>query len=313
MKAIDLFAGAGGFTTGATQAGIDVVWAANHWQSAVDVHAANHPGTLHACQDIQQADWSQVPEHDILLASPACQGHTRARGKERPHHDATRSTAWAIVSAVEYHQPGAFVVENVPEFRDWGPDRNGALYRCWRAALEAYGYQVTENVLDAADFGVGQNRQRLFLVGVLGGELSVRLPRRKTVTARDLVELDSGRWSPVRKPGRAAATLARIAAGRKLFGSEPFLAPYYGSGSGKTGRSLDRPLGTVTTRDRWALVHGNRMRMLTVREYARAMGFPADYDLGQRPKAEKVHLLGNAVCPPVAREVVRQVASLLAD
>ncbi len=57
MKAIDLFAGAGGFSTGATMAGVQVVWAANHWPAAVQVHANNHPTTQHVCQDLQQADW----------------------------------------------------------------------------------------------------------------------------------------------------------------------------------------------------------------------------------------------------------------
>lgn len=79
MKAIDLFAGAGGFSTGATMAGVHVVWAANHWPAAVQVHANNHPDTLHVCQDLQQADWSLVPAHDLLMASPACQGHSRAK------------------------------------------------------------------------------------------------------------------------------------------------------------------------------------------------------------------------------------------
>lgn len=74
-------------------AGAEVVWAANHWPVAVEWHAANHPDTVHACQDLHQADWRTVPPHDLLLASPACQGHAKARGKERPHHDAERSTA----------------------------------------------------------------------------------------------------------------------------------------------------------------------------------------------------------------------------
>ena len=99
MKAIDLFAGAGGFSTGATLAGCNVVWAANHWQSAVEIHAANHPGAQHVCQDLHQANWAAVPADDILLASPCCQGHSKARGKAsgNPQHDTSRSTAWAVV------------------------------------------------------------------------------------------------------------------------------------------------------------------------------------------------------------------------
>ncbi len=116
MRTIDLFAGAGGFTIGAEQAGCNVLWAANHWPLAVDTHTANHQGTTHICQDLHQADWSTVPAHDLLLASPSCQGHSNARGKERPQHDSSRATAWAIVSAAEYHRPQTCLVENVAEF-----------------------------------------------------------------------------------------------------------------------------------------------------------------------------------------------------
>ena len=128
MNGIDLFAGLGGFSTGAKMAGCNVVWAANHWRAAVDMHTLNHPNTLHICQDLQQADWSQVPAHDLLMASPACQGHSRARGKDRAHHDAQRSTAWAVVSAAESHRPAVVLVENVPEFAQW------TLYPAWCAA-----------------------------------------------------------------------------------------------------------------------------------------------------------------------------------
>jgi len=81
IKAADLFAGLGGFTEGAEAAGVDVVWAANHWPQAVECHRRNHPRVEHLCQDLQQADWTTVPRHDLLLASPACQGHSKARGK----------------------------------------------------------------------------------------------------------------------------------------------------------------------------------------------------------------------------------------
>src|ERR1700722_5605326 len=111
VTAVDLFAGAGGFTEGARQAGVNVLWAANHWPLAVQYHSLNHEGSEHVCQDLHQADWRKVPGHDLLLASPCCQGHSPARGKDRPHHDVQRSTAWAVVSCAEYHRPKAVIVE----------------------------------------------------------------------------------------------------------------------------------------------------------------------------------------------------------
>ena len=293
MKAINLFAGLGGFTAGALAAGIKVVWAANHWPDAVQVHANNHPDTSHVCQDLHQADWSQVPAHDILLASPCCQGHSRARGKERPQHDSSRSTAWAIVSATEYHRPPFLIVENVREFLDW------SLFPAWKLALQTLGYALTPYILDAADFGVAQHRVRMFLVGTKGSTpITLDLKKQNHVGSATIINWDSpARWSKVRQRGRSTATLARVRRGRKEIG-ERFVMSYYGQS--KTGRALSRPLGTVTTRDRWAVVDGSRMRMLTVNEYKRAMGFPEDYAVPQSPKKLGIHLLGNAVVPPVA-------------
>jgi len=105
LTAVDLFAGLGGNSEGATQAGVRVVRAANHWPEAVRVHTLNHPEAEHDCQDLQQANFHDWPDFDIMLASPACQGHTSARGKERAHHDATRSTAWAVIACAEAKRP----------------------------------------------------------------------------------------------------------------------------------------------------------------------------------------------------------------
>lgn len=302
MKAIDLFAGAGGFSTGATMAGLDVVWAANHWPAAVEIHAANHPGTQHVSQDLHQADWSKVPPHDILLASPCCQGHSPARGKaaNNPQHDASRSTAWAVVSALEFHRPQFGVVENVREFVGW------QLYPAWRLAVEALGYQVAPHVIDAADHGVPQHRERLFLILSRSERpLMLRLPQREHVPAAQIIDFDAGSWSPIQKPGRSVATLRRIENGRRAHGDR-FVAPYYGSGSGETGRSLARPLGTITTRDRWAVIDGDRMRMLSKEEARDAMSFPHNYILPQQHRLA-MHMLGNAVAPVVARDVLNAI------
>lgn len=305
--AVDLFAGAGGFTEAAEQAGCTVAWAGNHWGAAVEVHAANHPTVQHVCQDLHQADWSMVPKHDLLVASPACQGHAKARGRERSHHDASRSTAWAVVSCAEYHRPPVVVAENVPEFLDW------ALWPAWRMAMEAMGYRLQPHVLDAADAGVPQHRVRVFVVCTLTrAPLQLQLPRRDHVAIGSVIDWGSTYpWARIDQPGRAAATLARIAAGRAVHGDR-FVAPYYGSGSGETGRSVDRPIGTLTTRARWAVVDGDRMRMLQPREACTAQGFPHSYRLPRKADGSvhvtlANHLIGNAVAPPLARDLLQEV------
>lgn len=295
MKAIDLFAGLGGFTEGATQAGCKVVWAGNHWQSAVNYHALNHPETFHLCQDLHQANWEAVPKHDLMLASPSCQGFTPARGKDKPRHDAARATAWAAVSCAEIHRPAFIIVENVLKFLDW------KLYPAWRLAMQSLGYSVSPHIFDSADFGVPQHRVRVFVI-MARSKSPLRISPRKIphVPIARCIQWEKFLWTQVE--GHAEATLRRVANGRRQIGSQ-FAMPYYGSGSGETGRSLCRPIGTITTLDRWALVDNDRMRMFQPTEYRAAMGFPESYKIPNQRRLA-IHLLGNAVCPPVAREII---------
>lgn len=303
MNAIDLFAGAGGLSEGARMAGVKVLWAANHWPLAVKYHAQNHPDAQHLCQDLHQADWRDVPTHDVMLAAPACQGHSKARGKEKPHHDALRSTAWAVVSCLEYHRSEFGIVENVPEFLRW------SLYPSWVDALRRLGYSVGVHVIDAADHGVPQHRVRMFLVlSRSKNPLQLKLPKKAHRKVADIIEWDRYPWSPIHRPGRSAKTLRRIEVGRAQFG-DTFVAPYYSKGSGLTGRSVDRPIGTFSTVDRWAIIRGDEMRMFQPAEIRAGMGFGATYVLPPT-RREAIHLLGNAVCPPVAADLLQALRSL---
>lgn len=301
VKAVDLFAGIGGLSEGARQAGVQTIWAANHWPTAVEWYERNH-GLQPSCQDLQQANFHDVPDHDVLLAAPACQGHTHARGRERPHHDALRSTAWAVVACAEARKPAIVVVENVVEFLDW------TLYPAWESAMRRLGYAVAPHVLDAADHGVPQHRVRLFIVCTRSrAPLQLQLPQRPHVPVASVIDWTGGRWSAIDRPRRSPATLRRCKAGRAAHGDR-FVAPFYGSGSGQTGRSVHRPLGTITTKPRWLVVDGDRCRMLSVQESRAVMGMRADLQL---PAAVEpaMKLLGNAVCPPVARDVLTAIRS----
>lgn len=302
VRTIDLFAGAGGFTTGAQAAGARVLWAANHWADAVEVHAANHPSVVHTCQDLQQADWRLVPDHDLLLASPACQGHSEAGqpGRWRPgvlaRQQADRNTAWAVVACAETKRPRTVIIENVEPFLRW------PLLPAFTHALELLGYVVRRHVFDAADFGVPQNRRRAIITARLGEPLALVSPRRPWRPFRDAVDWSSHSrgWAPIASKSRNVQD--RIANGRRRGLGETFLTQHV---TNHPGRSLDRPIGTLTTKANWALVDGDRVRMLNTREHLGAMDFPADYRL-PRSKSSALRMLGNAIPPTFAADLVRQ-------
>ncbi|HEY5657917.1 MAG TPA: DNA cytosine methyltransferase [Myxococcota bacterium] len=297
MRAVDLFAGWGGMTAGATEAGADVVYAANHWRLAVDAHAANHPDTEHVCQDLRQADWTALPSYDLLLASPACQGHSSAsRPKRRRYHDNLRATAWSVVDCADVTQPQALVVENVPDFVKW------RLYPVWRAALEMLGYELRELRVIASHHGVPQRRDRVFVVG-LRRPSHVELVRRGPEPAfGPCIEWGRGEWRPVSKAQPGAQR--RIRGAQKRHGRRCIVQHV----TGHKGLALSEPLRTVTGADQWCVTDGPLYRPLTVRETARAMGFEDSYRWPEHAtRRDCIKGLGNAVAPPVARDVVAAV------
>lgn len=299
MKAIDLFAGWGGFTAGAEAAGVNVVWAANHWPLAVEVHSANHPDAVHVCQDLRQADWTSLPRFDLLLASPSCQGHSTASQPRRRHyHDAMRATAWAVVDCADVTEPAAIIVENVTSFLGW------RLYPEWRAALERIGYRLTELRALATDHGVPQLRERLFVVGVRRGRFALPLQLHRPRPAfGPHIDWDLGGWRPVTQAQSGARS--RIAAGQARLGARCLVHHV----TGHRGVPLSEPIRTITTKDQWAIVDGDRYRPLAPRELARGMGFDDSYTWPDGlSRVDVIGGLGNAVCPPVARDIVRAVA-----
>lgn len=304
MKAVDLFAGWGGFTIAAEQAGVEVVWAANHWPLAVEAHRLNHPRTLHACQDLRQADWTALPAFDLLLASPACQGHSFAsNSRRRPIHDAMRATAWAVVDCADVTEPRGLLVENVPSFLRW------RLYPQWRAALEALGYQLAELLVTASRHGTPQRRTRLFIAGTRRSPRSfLDLHDMAHRTTSELpfgpcVEWETGDWRPRTEAGAGA----QLRMARAVSNHGPRCLSQHVTGH--PGVGLDEPIRTITTADQWVVVDGDRYRPLTVRETARAMGFPDSYSWPDGSKRrEQIVGLGNAVCPPPARKLVDRLA-----
>lgn len=332
LRIVDLFAGWGGFTEGAEQAGQEVVYAANHWAMAVRAHEANHPKAEHVCQDLHHANWKLLPDYDVLVASPACQGHTAAsQPKRRAYHDHLRATAWVVTEAATITRPKAVIVENVPSFMRWGPGEtnDGSLYRAWKGVLETLGYQVNEYIIDATRHGVPQRRQRLFIVATMkpGFEYKPLLPADEPEAAigphiewggprvphrgrgkppRRTRETEL-RWDPIRTIGGTGAAAIKKARKRGL--GRRFLGQHV---SGHPGVPLTEAIRTVTCQDQWFVVDGEWYRPLTIRETASAMGFPEDYDWPEEATREDCIVgLGNAVCPAVARDLVKQVAKFL--
>ena len=306
---LDMFCGAGGSSLGAFQAGGTLVGAIDGWGAATDVLRRNHPEAhdrifTRLLTATSRPSRFMPSEVDLLLASPECTNHSPAKGSA-PRCETSRSTASYVLNYASALSPRWIVIENVVQMRSWsGYER--LLERLWYR-----GYHISEQVLDAADFGVPQNRRRLFLICSREGEPA---PVQPTVSvhrpATDAVRVGSEwRSTPLFNGRRAAATLARHRRAVERFGPrKPYLMVYYGSDGSGGAQSLTRPLRTLTTLDRFGLVTWTgdtpHMRMLQVDELKAAMGFPPSYSLGSASRREQVRMLGNGVCPPVMRAIV---------
>jgi DNA (cytosine-5)-methyltransferase 1 len=270
---IDLFAGGGGASLGIEAAmGRPIDVAINHDPIALAVHAANHPHTLHIATDI----WAVKP-HDVakgrpvalLWASPDCTHFSVAKGG-KPRKQNIRSLAWTVVRWAHDVRPDVICLENVAEFRSWGPldetgkPRNkemGDTFRKWKRSLEKLGYVVDYRILRASDYGTPTSRKRLFLVARRDG-LPIRWPLPThggmgllpVRTAAECID-----WSlPCpsifgRKKPLADKTLWRIAQGIKRFvlsNPRPFIVKVNHGGMEARHESLDAPVSTVTATSR---------------------------------------------------------------
>lgn len=299
MIAVDLFAGGGGASEGiATATGEPVAVAINHDPHAVQVHADNHPRTIHLCESIHDVDPAATVANlcrgplDLLWASPSCTHFSRARGSV-PVSKQLRGHGWMIPRWAARTDPRLIIAENVPEWRTWGPVRRGQPVAgragdYWRKLLDhlrGLGYQVDDRVLCAADYGAPTTRRRLFLIARRDAAPvwpepthgpGLAQPYRTAAECIDWSDLGTSIFE--RKRPLADATCRRIAAGiaRYVLGGRPFIVEIDNRSNGtRAVRSAADPLSTVTTENRHALVSA-----FLAKHYGGVIGQPCDRPLG---------------------------------
>lgn len=278
---VDNFAGGGGASTGIEAAlGRAVDIAINHDEEAIRMHEANHPGTMHIRNNIWQIDPRDVVKGrhvDLAWFSPDCKHFSKAKGG-KPREKSIRDLAWVVVLWAEKVRPGVILLENVEEFRTWGPlddegrpikDRAGETFERWCKALRRLGYKIQFRELRACDYGAPTIRKRFFMVARCDGKPIVwPAPTHGKPGSPDVL---SGKL----KPWRAAAeiidwsipcpsifdrrkplaekTLRRIAHGIMKFvvnNPKPFIVPLTHHQPGARGASIDDPMATVTGANR---------------------------------------------------------------
>lgn len=312
LKFVDLFCGGGFGARGAVRGGGVPLLGLDAWDLATQTYHANFPSAEVITDRIENVDVRSIGRRikpDVLLTSPECTSHSIARGA-KAGNERSRETALGIVPWVQSMHPRWVIVENVNRMKKW--DRHDELV----GTIESLGYAVSDLFLNSADFGSAQARKRMFLVCDRMGSTVTRdqllgLAPAKKLAARDIINWKAKyKFTPLNKPGRAKATLDRAKRAIKSLGrGVPFIIVYYGSDYAGGWQTLDAPLRTVTTVDRFGLVtweHDQpQMRMLQPDELVKAMGGGTDHQLPHGSRREKVKLCGNGVCSDVMTAIFK--------
>ena len=179
---VDNFAGGGGASTGIELAtGYSVDIAINHDPEAIKMHKANHPNTKHYCENVWAVDPVKACNgHPVGLAwfSPDCKHFSKAKGG-KPKDKNIRGLAWVALRWAGLVRPRAIMLENVEEFKTWGPlnrrhhpikTKQGKTFERFVQQLRDLGYEVEFRELIAADYGAPTKRKRFFMVARCDGK-----------------------------------------------------------------------------------------------------------------------------------------------
>jgi DNA (cytosine-5)-methyltransferase 1 len=191
LKAIELFAGIGGFRLGMKAAQIDTIWANDRSDLCCHVYKSNFGDNSIIQADINQIEISEIPEHDLLTAGFPCQPFSPA-GKKMGIRDKLRGTLFEkIVEIVQEKQPQYFLLENVKRILTM---EKGEHFRVILNSLASLNYFVEWRIVSPIHFGIPQNRDRIFILGTRVSSHPSHIPdlREKSVflTSNDRLDDD---------------------------------------------------------------------------------------------------------------------------
>jgi len=318
LKFVDLFCGAGGLSLGLKRAGFSPMVALDRDPNATETYKFNFPWVPVITSDVRSVDWEQFRgQVDLVAGGPPCQPFSVA-GDQKAATD-SRDMLPEFVRAVRSLKPRAFLLENVAGLAS---ARHKSYFLSKLRELAELDYEVDFNVLNAADFGVPQDRRRVIAIGLRRGK--PRFPS-QTHGPNGLEPYKTAREalvdSPVDEPNRAIITYAK----RPVLRRSPFAGMLVNGG----GRPIDisRPSQTIPASaggNRTHIVDRRRIlfeyhqqlldggaprtgivkgvRRLTVKESARLQSFPDEFQFAGERSAQ-YRQVGNAV-PPLLSEAV---------
>jgi DNA (cytosine-5)-methyltransferase 1 len=302
FKFIDLFAGIGGFHIAAANNGGKLVFASEFNEPAASTYEMNFGEKPSG--DITAISAAEIPCHDLLLAGFPCQPFSNA-GKKLGFADTRGTLFFEIERILRFHHPKVVLLENVKGFK--GHD-GGATYRIIVESLNSIGYAVHSKVLNARHFGLPQNRERIFIVGIqhdvsLRSDFSFPEPPALKTKLGNILEqkvdpkytISDQLWSG-HKRRKLEHTRKGNGFGYSLFDesseyTSTISARYYKDGS-----------------EILVAQKGKNPRKITPREAARLQGFPDEFT-PHKSDTQAYKQFGNAVPVVMAEAVIKSIVA----
>lgn len=307
MKALSLFAGVGGIDLGFEQAGGEVIWANEIDEKASITYKQNFKSHLEV-KDIAKVDTQMLPNFDVLLAGFPCQAFSIA-GYRKGFEDERGNLFFEVDRIIKAKQPPVVFLENV---KNLVSHDNGNTFRVIKEALEAHGYHVKHNVLNAKEYGnIPQNRERIYIVGFLDKEAYKNFkfpdPVELKLKLSDVIDFTkkvddkyyytADRYSFYDLLEESVVSQNSIYQWRRQYVREnkSGVCPTLTANMGTGGHNVPLILSE----------HG--IRKLTPRECFNLMGYPKNYKLPDVAQSHLYKQAGNSVVVPVIKHVMIEV------
>lgn len=340
-NAIDLFCGAGGMSLGLKMAGYNINLGLDFVKDCEDTHNLNFPDVPFICGDITHVKGSDIlkkigmKKGDLTLVSggPPCQGFSTVNGKSRFLENPKNKLFVQFVRMIDELSPTWFIMENVTGLLSMN---SGAVKNAIFEAFEDIGYNVEAKVLNAAEYGVPQNRKRAIFIGNNAGykiefpepshgDINSQLDIFNNKNLKPFVtvgEALDGISNDSDLPNHILPVHAEIVLKRMSFVPEggdqrhipaefkppqKFLNTYGRLDNKKPSNTIHTRFDVAST---GSLYHPTENRALTVREGARLQSFPDNYIFSGK-KGSQYRQVGNAVPPLLARAIGRKIISIM--
>ena len=296
---IDLFAGIGGTRLGFESAGGECIFTSEWDPHAQKTYYANFGDTPHG--DITKIKSSEIPNFDVLLAGFPCQPFSSIGRRQGFLHETQGTLFYEVARIIKDKQPLAFMLENVPGLLTHD---NGKTFEIIKATLKELGYTVDHKVLNSAEFGVPQQRKRIYIVGfrsdLVGDNYEFEFPvgKKRSVFINKFLEKDAAGYSISKRLQNGYMF--------KKDDGRPMLVDHNSKVHVKTlvasYHKIQRLTGTFVKDGETG------MRLFTEHECKAIMGFPKDYVIPVS-RTQMYRQFGNSIVVPVVSAVAKKMTN----